>query len=85
MKQKKLGFSSTLDVSESNASLLQNELLLIDLKQSLANSINQFKAITGWEGNLTFEDQNTSLQNFLSNKMLKEKTPTLIGEFHQER
>ena len=79
VKQKKLGLSSTLDVSESNASLLQNELLLADLKQSLDNSISQFKAITGWEGNLTFEDQNTSFQNFLSHKMLKEKTPTLIG------
>ena len=79
VKQKKLGLSSTLDVSESNASLLQNQLLLVDLKQSLDNSISQFKAITGWEGNLTFEDQNTSLQNFLSSKMLKEKTPTLIG------
>ena len=78
VKQKKLGLSSTLDVSESNASLLQNQLLLVDLKQSLDNSISQFKAITGWEGNLTFEDQNTSLQNFLSSKMLKEKTPTLI-------
>ena len=79
VKQKKLGLSSILEVSESNASLLQNELLLADLKQAFSNSVNQFRSITGWEGNLTFEDQNKSIQEFLSAQILEEKTPDMIA------
>lgn len=79
IKQNKLGLSSALDVSESNASLLQNELLLADLRQSLDNSVNQFKSITGWEGNLTFVEKNNSIHNLLSSKLIDEKKPALIA------
>ena len=58
---------------------MQNELLLADLKQAFSNSVNQFRSITGWEGNLTFEDQNKSIQEFLSAQILEEKTPDMIA------
>ena len=75
IKQNKLGISSNLDVSESNASFLENKILLADLNQSLHNSINQFKTITGWRGNLTLKDQNESFQNFISLKRFKNDLP----------
>ena len=78
IRQKDLGLSSNLDVSESNASFLENKLLLADLNRSLSNSINQFKSITGWEGNISFDEQNDSLQNFLSLKSFKNNVPTIL-------
>ena len=79
IRQNKLGISSNLDVSESNASFLENKILLADLNQSLHNSINQFKTITGWRGNLSLKDQNESLQNFISLKRFKNDLPTMIA------
>ena len=79
IKQNKLGISSNLDVSESNASFLENKILLADLNQSLHNSINQFKTITGWRGNLTLKDQNESFQNFISLKSFKNDLPTIVA------
>ena len=79
VRQKQLGLSSELDVSESNASLLENEILLADLNQSLSNSINQFKSITGWEGNLSFEDQDALFDNFIFEKVFKKEMPSMIA------
>lgn len=79
IRQNKLGISSNLDVSESNASFLENKILLADLNQSLHNSINQFKTITGWRGNLSLKDQNESLQNFISLKRFKNDLPTMVA------
>ena len=79
IRQEKLGLSSSLDVSESNASYLENEMLLADLNQSLINSINQFKSITGWEGEITFFDQNSSFEDLISSKGLKKEIPQIIA------
>ena len=73
IRQEKLGLSSSLDVSESNASYLENEMLLADLNQSLINSINQFKSITGWEGEIKFFDQNSSFEDLISSKGFKKE------------
>ena len=78
IRQNKLGISSNLDVSESNASFLENSILLADLNQSLHNSINRFKLITGWNGNLLLNDHNESLQNFISLKRYKNDLPTIV-------
>ena len=79
IRQEKLGLSSSLDVSESNASYLENEMLLADLNQSLINSINQFKSITGWEGEITFFDQNSSFEDLISSKGFKKEIPQIIA------
>ena len=79
IRQEKLGLSSSLDVSESNASYLENEMLLADLNQSLINSINQFKSITGWEGEITFFDQNSSFDDLISSKGFKKEIPQIIA------
>ena len=54
-------------------------MLLADLRQSLDNSISHFKSITGWEGNLTFEEKDNSIHNLLSTKLIDEKKPALIA------
>ena len=79
IRQEKLGLSSSLDVSESNASYLENEMLLADLNQSLINSINQFKSITGWEGEIKFFDQNSSFEDLISSKGFKKEIPQIIA------
>ena len=53
--------------------------MLADLNQSLHNSINQFKTITGWRGNLSLKDQNESFQNFISLKKFKNDLPTIVA------
>ena len=79
IRQEKLGLSSSLDVNESNASYLENEILLADLNQSLINSINQFKSITGWEGQIKFFDQNSSFEELISSKGFKKEIPQIIA------
>ena len=79
VRQERLGLSSTLDVSESNASFLENELLLADLNQSLINSINQFKSITGWEEEITFIGQNSSFKDLITSQTLMHETPQIIA------
>jgi len=79
IRQEKLGLSSSLDVSESNASYLEDEMLLADLNQSLINSINQFKSITGWEGEIKFFDQNSSFDDLISSKGFKKEIPQIIA------
>ena len=79
IRQEKLGLSSSLDVSESNASYLENEMLLADLNLSLINSINQFKSITGWEGEIKFFEQNSSFEDLISSKGFKKEIPQIIA------
>jgi outer membrane protein TolC len=76
VKLNKVGLSTKLEVNESNVSLLENQILLADLQQSYANSLNQFKLITGWDGNLSFTDENDSIHDLIPK--LDAETPLMI-------
>ena len=78
-KQHELGLKTKLEVNESNASYLENKILLANLKQSLSNSLYNFKSITGWDQNLTFDDRDGSFKELISFYDFDEKVPSLIS------
>lgn len=77
-RKQKVGITTKLQVNESNATLLENKILLADLNQSLSNSLYHFKSMTGWNGHLTFLDTDNSFEELLLSKDFALEIPPLI-------
>jgi outer membrane protein TolC len=77
-KQQQLGLKTKLEVNESNASYLENKIILANLQQQLSNLLYSFQSLTGWENNLTFSDNNGSFETLVFLHDFEEDIPPQI-------
>ena len=74
----KLGLSSDIIVKNENIELLKQKILLEDINRSLESAKKSFIQLTGWNGPLTFEENNNSFESLQLDHTFGESLPVLL-------